>query len=1019
MSPIEESRGVYTFIPWLRRGLAGFIQTEDRGESSQDAQAKLTIKLKLAKSRAVLDGGSVKTIDSEDTVQLRDEHIRLFGPGDITGIDAREIVRVEPAEATRNFEPNYFPAIEFGHPDFPWLFTPLRANEQHRLRPWVVLIVVKKDAARLLADPEHPLSVITVNNPNELPDLRESWAWAHVQVAGDLQSHSLADLLKDHPERIVSRIFCPRQLAGNTDYYACLVPAFEAGRKTGLGEKAGLEGESKLEPAWKHTHNAPVDLPVYYRWEFTTGDAGDFASLVKLLKARPVPEGIGRRPLDIGDPGFDYGQPNGDGQLLVGLEGALQSPASEATPWPAHQRQPFQEKLLEILNAPAASTDSTDPTDPDAAVDGAGDAAETAPADPVVAPPIYGGRHATTAKVPEERAAPYWLGSLNRDPRYRVAAGFGTKVVQKHQEHLMASAWEQVGDLEEVNALLRLSQLGREVSSVVHEKQIGVLSPDALLPLTSPLHSRISLGPVTVRQRLSESPVPLPVLSPAFRRLTRPAGPFARQLFGTAQHHARALIQRLNRGEITAAKPRTPPAGTVLMDDVSGSLYHPLLPAWLRRWLPYAHLFLAGLALLLLALGLIINFLSTTDIGTYFILACVLVTMAAARLRPRALIWEAARDGRLDRASPERLHKMPGRPKFTVVPSGANLSENAFARERGADSVDAAHFRSAAAAHQDMLLKARSIPGLKTPAPVNLEELSTELIRKVDPEVTIPRRILGRIHIPDDLRPSEDPLEPVLVVPRFPQPMYETLKELAEECFLPGLAGIQPNTITLLETNSRFVEAYMVGLNHEMARELLWRGYPTDQRGTYFRRFWETAAEISDSSQDHENDIDAIHTWPATNDLGQNMRQGQNGRLVLLIRGELIRRYPGVMIYAVQGEWTEDGERKRRRPIKESEASPDGNKVAVFPSFRGALEPDINLLGFELDKNKARGSRDPDKEPGWFFIIQEQPTEPRFGLDAANWQVHVRQNTATGASLAKTALCKPFRVAVHADHLLP
>ena len=27
-------------------------------------------------------------------------------------------------------------------------------------------------------------------------------------------------------------------------------------------------------------------------------------------------------------------------------------------------------------------------------------------------------------------------------------------------------------------------------------------------------------------------------------------------------------------------------------------------------------------------------------------------------------------------------------------------------------------------------------------------------------------------------------------------------------------------------------------MNHELARELLWREYPTDQRGTYSRQFW-------------------------------------------------------------------------------------------------------------------------------------------------------------------------------------
>ena len=33
-----------------------------------------------------------------------------------------------------------------------------------------------------------------------------------------------------------------------------------------------------------------------------------------------------------------------------------------------------------------------------------------------------------------------------------------------------------------------------------------------------------------------------------------------------------------------------------------------------------------------------------------------------------------------------------------------------------------------------------------------------------------------------------------------------------------------------LETRRAFIEAVLVGLNHEMGRELLWRGYPTDQR---------------------------------------------------------------------------------------------------------------------------------------------------------------------------------------------
>ena len=42
-----------------------------------------------------------------------------------------------------------------------------------------------------------------------------------------------------------------------------------------------------------------------------------------------------------------------------------------------------------------------------------------------------------------------------------------------------------------------------------------------------------------------------------------------------------------------------------------------------------------------------------------------------------------------------------------------------------------------------------------------------------------------------------------------------------------------------VQTNPRFVEALMVGANHEMGREMLWQGLPTDQRGTPFQHFWQ------------------------------------------------------------------------------------------------------------------------------------------------------------------------------------
>ena len=49
------------------------------------------------------------------------------------------------------------------------------------------------------------------------------------------------------------------------------------------------------------------------------------------------------------------------------------------------------------------------------------------------------------------------------------------------------------------------------------------------------------------------------------------------------------------------------------------------------------------------------------------------------------------------------------------------------------------------------------------------------------------------------------------------------------------------------------------------------------------------------------------------------------------------------------------------------------------PLFRGTLKPDVTFLGFDLKREDAIA------EPGWFFVIQEQPTEPRFGMDVADF----------------------------------
>lgn len=157
--------------------------------------------------------------------------------------------------------------------------------------------------------------------------------------------------------------------------------------------------------------------------------------------------------------------------------------------------------------------------------------------------------------------------------------------------------------------------------------------------------------------------------------------------------------------------------------------------------------------------------------------------------------------------------------------------------------------------------------------------------------MTMKRRIDFSVRLAPEANKTDDPLEPVMDSPVFPQPMYEALRDLSQDYLLPGLDHVPANTVTLLGTNPKFVESFMVGLNAEMSHEMLWRNYPTDQRSTYFRQFWDTSAGSD------KPDLEPISLW-GDRELGQNT-PNTGDKLVLLIRGELLKRYPNSVIYAV------------------------------------------------------------------------------------------------------------------------
>ena len=875
----------YVFLPWVRQGAAAGIKTIDM-TANQPAVVSVTVNLRVNNTPVV------------------DQPVRLYGPGDVIGIDRQQIVRTEPRPQSTDFEPNYFPAIEFDRPDFPWLFTPAKADTSGKLRPWLCLIVIRKqDGIKIRADRNLLLPIIEIPSSLrdlELPDLSESWAWAHVQVAGTKRdADSLKNSLGGDPALTVSRLLCPRRLDPSTDYLACVVPAFELGRRAGLGESIKPEDEkAPLAPAWVvNSPPASVTLPIYFHWDFRTGIGGDFESLVTALKARELPADIGKRPVDITNPGFQIAGTSPDaGRIVLGLEGALRAVESRPDEWPSKPRALFQTALQKILNTPwdVATKENNE--------------------DPIVGPPIYGCWQAALHRVEiTPLTSLNWLDELNLDPRNRAVAALGTEVVQTQQEQLVASAWEQLGEIERINQMRRQAQLGRAVNIAYHSRHFANFSEETLLKVLAPAQSRIVVEPVRagesralLSQRIAQSPVPSNAISAPLRRLASHRGVISSR-FVTSGAPPISIISRFNTATLLVAVEIKPP-GLVTLERVSEN--------------------------------------QTGTFGTP-----LKQTIVSARIS-------------------KAIDPPPLLANFNIASEGSKRTLLHFS-SGPPDSRDAQSFRTAVKKHQDYLTQAfMSFKTAPLAPQANLFDTNANarLLESVNPENTIYARVKASQKLTSGAELAGDRLEPILDAPSFPQPMYEALRDLSQDFLFSGLEHVPPDTVALLETNPEFVESFLVGLNAEMSSELLWRNYPTDQRGTFFQQFWDTAVG------DAQPDIEPITKWNGRH-LGQNAPR-TNGKLVLLIRGELLRRYPNSVIYAV-------------RAVKPSPAAkldlsrkPEDER---HPIFRGTLKPDVTFLGFNLTDSEALG-KPPNDPNGWFFVIQQQPTEPRFGLDVADFK---------------------------------
>ena len=99
--------------------------------------------------------------------------------------------------------------------------------------------------------------------------------------------------------------------------------------------------------------------------------------------------------------------------------------------------------------------------------------------------------------------------------------------------------------------------------------------------------------------------------------------------------------------------------------------------------------------------------------------------------------------------------------------------------------------------------------------------------------------------------------------------------------------------------------------------------------------------------------------------------------LVLLVRGELLKKYPNTQVYANKAAFKNVASPDAPREL----ADPSVETNIQLPVFMAELDPDIYLFGFDLDVEEAKGDSDDAAKPGWFFVLRERPGQIRFGLD--------------------------------------
>ncbi|MBD2770257.1 hypothetical protein IC235_20415 [Hymenobacter sp. BT664] len=988
-----------TFLPWVQPALLNGILAQN----TQSANRRPTLDLKAT---LAVDNSAQNTLTVAETTA------EIYGPGDVLGINQRAILATVPQPGAEGFSPLQLAAIDFKEEDLPWRYSMLMAPAVAATAttdavaaaplPWCMLLVLRADEFESLPLDGRPLPSIkvkasarAVTHVYPSTDPQQQKLWAHVQANASLGAPGtpatgttpalpptlptateidefLNRTLLRQPDLAYSRVLCPRRLEANTAYQAFLVPALEAGRRAGLGgEFDAIHLRTSAIPATPATTDAT--FPVYFQWKFTTGAEEDFESLVtQLHPANGVTSAATAPSIGVRTPTNSY---------VLTMPALLVDEDAPPPPLPAAAQQLAVAQYLYSQLVTGRRVGGR----------------------PVLTPPLYGRAYMVTPGLipPTTAVAPSWKHTLNLDPRYRALAALGVQVVQDNQEEYVRRAWEQVQDLLLANYKLRGAQYGLRTTAGLREQHLpldaaassssgatssarpsptavadsstsfpdtpsepgsGMRLADYGLHLTGLALSRVRISAatmaaaaaanplaplptkVTVREAIRRSSTPLAAFSPTFRRIMKPFGNY---LAGEA---GRPLRPTQNAPAVLPADLWKPGTGLGQRDAMLSQLATGQLTAAPAR---------------------------AEQVRAYQFLDDKVDALLASGRSPSAPA--------LDGPANERFRQAFAR--FRTRNPAAPLNPN-----------EVVHFHKPQYVRPTLPLDAikEDVVAGTQPGPVfqaRIKQASPVVAVpsvKVDGDFAAPdfdaddfyvNAAAGRVDsgaaglLADDSPPAPVPaglpvIKQAKVTPVFRDAMGEALRQRHPELFVPGLGDFPAGGVAVLNVNQAFIEAYMVGLNHALGSELLWRGFPVDLRGTFFQQFWDVSEHFNTTLAPNQVpgaaqeaamlDIKPLDLW-ISNDLGTNAPAPRTGAatstpLRIAVRSELLRRYPNlVLALQLKTELTADPALMR------------------YPLQRLLVGQDIAVVAFDVDQATAEAS--------YYLVLMERPGQPKFGLD--------------------------------------